>query len=76
MPLVMRISIDLPPVQLQALDRYCVREHVSRAEAVRRAVSQFLGGTAKADLPPGFGGWKHRRADGRRQIETLRAEFR
>ena len=38
---VVRTIIDLPDDQLRKLSDYCQREHVSRAEAIRRAVDKF-----------------------------------
>jgi len=38
---IMRTIIDLPEQDIQDLDGICAREHISRAEAVRRAVSGY-----------------------------------
>ena len=75
----MRTIIELPDAQVKALARFCRREGVSRAEAIRRAVDKLVAGDemaeAQQDLQAGFGLWRGRRTDGRRYVETLRAEW-
>lgn len=71
----MRTIIDLPDDQLEALDACCVREGISRAEAVRRAVA----GHVKAQLRPAvqraFGLWRDRREDALEIEARLRSEW-
>ena len=55
----MRTIVDLPLEQLQQLDELCRREEVSRAEAVRRAVTLLLNSEA-ASPEQAFGLWKDR----------------
>jgi Ribbon-helix-helix protein, copG family len=38
----MRTIIDLPDEQIRALDEFCRRKKISRAEAVRQAVAHLL----------------------------------
>lgn len=75
----MRTIIELPDTQVKALARFCRREGVSRAEAIRRAVDKLVtsGEMAEAQqgLQAGFGLWRGRRPDGRSYVEALRAEW-
>ncbi|MFN0093569.1 MAG: ribbon-helix-helix protein, CopG family [Dehalococcoidia bacterium] len=63
----MRTIIDLKPEQLEHLGKYCERERISRAEAIRRAVDKFVEEPAEdqeaefqAALHAAFGMWKDR----------------
>jgi len=72
----MRTIVDLPDDQLGALARLCEEQKISRAEAVRRAVDQMINESASKRKDVGFGIWKHKRLDGRKYTEKLRAEWR
>jgi metal-responsive CopG/Arc/MetJ family transcriptional regulator len=52
-----RTIIDIPSSQLRDLDALCKTHGISRAEAVRRAVDEFLRTTTSVDSE-GFGLWK------------------
>ena len=52
-----RTIIDIPAAQLQDVDRLCKLLNISRAEAVRRALSDFIAGNAEVNTE-GFGLWK------------------
>ena len=72
--------MDLPEEQIAALDSYCEEANVSRAEAVRRAVSEFVPVKKREEKRsikdhPGFGSWKHKKIDGLEYQEKLRAEW-
>ncbi|MFN0093571.1 MAG: ribbon-helix-helix protein, CopG family [Dehalococcoidia bacterium] len=61
----MRTIVDLQPEQLEHLGKYCAREGVSRAEAIRRAVDKLVEEPAEdkeaariAALRSAFGAWK------------------
>ncbi len=76
----MRTIVDLPEEQIAALDNYCEEENVSRAEAVRRAVSEFVPAKAKEKKrsiknDPGFGSWKNLNIDGLEFQGKIRAEW-
>lgn len=77
----MRTIIDLPEEQLQSLAVLCEREGISRAEAIRRAVSTMLKNTeaTKKDeaLKAVFGMWKDREdiGDSVEYQRKLRAEW-
>ena len=61
-----RTIIDIPQPQLQEVDTLCKLLGISRAEAVRRALSDYMqnNDTVKTD---GFGLWKAPAADRLRQ---------
>ncbi len=70
----MRTIIDVPADQLDALDDVCRRDHISRAEAIRRAVALLLrqrGGAPEQ----AFGLWRDRRTDGLAYERSLRDEW-
>ena len=75
----MRTIVDLPEEQLQWLASLCVREGISRAEAIRRAVEASMQRDEKADfkraLDAAFGMWKDRGIDGVEYQRELRAEW-
>lgn len=77
----MRTIVDLPEDQIERLRDYCQREHVSRAEAVRRGVEALLVDREKkrvelkAALDATFGMWKHRGIDTDTYLRELRAEW-
>ena len=75
----MRTIVELPDAQIKALARFCRREGVSRAEAIRRAVDKLVAdgemAEAQQNLQAGFGLWRGRKLDGRRHVEALRAEW-
>jgi metal-responsive CopG/Arc/MetJ family transcriptional regulator len=52
-----RTIVDIPESQLQEVDRLCELLHISRAEAVRRALRDFVlrNDDVRTD---GFGLWK------------------
>ena len=73
----MRTIIDLPPAQLDALDAWCRREGISRAEAIRRAVAATVGQQTTAARAAAFGLWRgRRRPDGLAYQRRIRREWR
>jgi Arc/MetJ-type ribon-helix-helix transcriptional regulator len=75
----MRTIVDLPEDQIQRLRDYCEREHVSRAEAVRRGVETLLAQTKREEttriLKEAFGSWKHLGIDADTYVRGIRAEW-
>lgn len=75
----MRTIVELPDTQIKALARFCRREGISRAEAIRRAVDKLVAGgertEAQQNMRAGFGLWQGRQPDGRGYVEALRAEW-
>ena len=70
---IMRTIIDLPVDQVEALDTICRREQISRAEAIRRAVSMLI--REAADPGDAFGLWRERAEDGLAYQQRLRREW-
>ena len=71
----MRTIIELPQDLLSHLDAHCRREHLSRAEAIRRAIDAMLAGRSKADVAGAFGLWRDRAKDAHEELERLRDEW-
>ena len=71
----MRTIIDVPDVQLEALDAWCLLEGVSRAEAIRRAVDVLLERHRAAQARKAFGLWQGRKVDGLKYQQALRREW-
>lgn len=72
----MRTIINLPEDQITALAEVCRREGVSRAEAVRRAVADYLAARQPAGRDEIFGIWHGRSIDGLDYERNLRSEWR
>lgn len=71
----MRTIVDLPDEQVAAVAKLCAREGISRAEAVRRALDQFLALQAPGELEKAYGAWRGRKLKSREQVRKLRAEW-
>jgi metal-responsive CopG/Arc/MetJ family transcriptional regulator len=71
---ILRTIVDLPDHQLEALEIWCEREGISRAEAIRRALDVALAGQRQRGREAQFGAWSGRR-DGRALVDDLRAEW-
>lgn len=73
----MRTIVDLPEDRRRALDAYCARKKISRAEAVRRAVDELLRTEKDEDaiVARAFGAWKHLNLDTDAYLAELRAEW-
>jgi hypothetical protein len=61
----MRTIVDIPNVQLHAVDRLCRQLNISRAEAVRRGLDAFIEQNTAVDTD-GFGLWKEHAAERKR----------
>ena len=72
--ITMRTIVDLPQEQIRKLTLFCRREKISRAEAVRRAVDRFLGGSSASDLRSFFGA-SRTRGNISRRVAKLRREW-
>lgn len=71
---IMRTIVDLPDDQVTALDKICQQKKISRAEAVRRAVSSLLDAEKQTWREAAFGAWSNR-GNARSQVEALRDEW-
>ena len=72
----MRTIIELPDDQIEALDGICRRDGISRAEAVRQAVTLLMRQRGASRSGVAFGLWRGRRGgDGLAYQERLRREW-
>lgn len=72
---IMRTIIELPNDQLIRLEAHCRREKISRAEAIRRAVTAMLSEQLKGDAAGAYGLWRDRASEALAQQERLRNEW-
>jgi metal-responsive CopG/Arc/MetJ family transcriptional regulator len=71
----MRTIIDIPPPMLDELDTLAKREKISRAEAVRRAMAEYLEKRRSSRANAAFGIWKSRKVDALAYEDALRGEW-
>ncbi|TLD69524.1 ribbon-helix-helix protein, CopG family [Phragmitibacter flavus] len=71
----MRTIVDLPDEQLGALSAMCAREGISRAEAIRRALSAMLVEKSARGRDEAFGAWKKKKVDSRELVDKMREEW-
>lgn len=72
---IMRTIVDLPLEQVRSLDLWCQREHISRAEGVRRALNSLLSSQQANPRAEAFGAWSGKKLESRHYVETLRSEW-
>jgi predicted transcriptional regulator len=70
----MRVSVDIPKAQVEALDRLAERQQVSRAAMIRKAVEDILDSQNVDLVKAGFGLWG-RGEDGLSMQRRLRSEW-
>jgi metal-responsive CopG/Arc/MetJ family transcriptional regulator len=72
----MRTVIDIPEQEMRYLTQLSLEDHISRAEAIRRAVSQYLAvrKTTNSDQSA-FGLWNNRKTDGLEYEDQARKEW-
>lgn len=73
--IIMRTIIDLPDPLVRELDSHAKREQVSRAEAVRRAIAEYLSKRPTPKAEAAFGIWKKKKIDALAYIDRLRDEW-
>lgn len=71
----MRTIIELPDPDVEALDALCRRDGISRAEAIRRAVTKHLLENRVGESGAAFGLWRARPVDGLKYQQRLRREW-
>jgi metal-responsive CopG/Arc/MetJ family transcriptional regulator len=71
----MRILIDIPDTQIQALAALCDRVKQPRAVVIRAAVDEYLARHRPQPLQAGFGLWGNAGPDGLDDQRDLRAEW-
>ena len=70
----MRTLVDIPDRQIEDLTTICEAEKVSRAEAIRQAISSYIE-KKKPTAVDAFGLWKSRKVDGLAYQERVRSEW-
>lgn len=70
----MRTIIEIPEEDIKKLDVLCHTFRISRAEAIRRAVNQYLVEN-RPDMEDAFGIWKKRKIDSLRYEKGIRKEW-
>jgi len=73
--IIMRTIVDIPEEDIRKLSNLCKREGISRAEAIRRAISLFLSKHAGKSRQEMFGIWADRDLDGVEYQRDLRKEW-
>ena len=68
--------MDLPEEQIAGLADFCEQERISLAEAVRRAVADYLKARNATERSSFFGMWRNRGIDGVEYQRALRDEWR
>lgn len=71
----MRTIIDIPAQILDEIDALAKREKLSRAEAIRRAMAEYLAKRSVARPDAGFGIWKSRKINSLAYEDALRKEW-
>ncbi len=71
----MRTIIDIPDDLLRAVDSLAKGEKISRAEAIRRAMADYLAKRSTPRLDAAFGVWKSKRIDPLDYEDSLRGEW-
>ena len=75
----MRTIVDIPKDSIDALGSICEKKHISRAEAIRRAVSEFIEQqrclSNVADENKAFGIWSHKQVNALEYEDNIRSEW-
>jgi metal-responsive CopG/Arc/MetJ family transcriptional regulator len=71
----MRTIVDLPDPLVDELDRHADRENLSRAEAVRRAIAEYLARRSAPRTDAAFGIWQKKKIDALTYVDRLRDEW-
>jgi predicted transcriptional regulator len=70
----MRVTVDIPEADIQALDKLAEARRIPRATLIREAVAAFLPRTVAAS--EAFGLWRNRSLDGVDYQRQSRTEWR
>jgi metal-responsive CopG/Arc/MetJ family transcriptional regulator len=71
----MRTIVDIPEALVAQLDALAQRERVSRAEAVRCAIAEYVAKRDVAASDVAFGAWKGKQIDALTFVDRLRDEW-
>ncbi len=72
----MRTLVDIPESMLEQIDDLAKHEKISRAEAVRRAITEYIGKRAQHNPKAAFGIWKLRKINALVYEDKLRKEWK
>lgn len=72
----MRTIVDIPSDLLNEVDALAKREKISRAEAVRLALAEYLGRRGASRPDAAFGIWKSKKVDPLDYEDSLREEWK
>jgi metal-responsive CopG/Arc/MetJ family transcriptional regulator len=73
---VVRTIIELPTDLVKDLDSLAEKQEISRAEAVRRAVTDYISARKSSRSDAAFGIWKSRHIDPLDYQDSLRNDWR
>ena len=71
----MRTIIDIPQNILEGIDALAKAQKISRAEAVRRAMTEYLEKRRRSKPDAAFGIWKSRKIDPLAYEDAIRGEW-
>lgn len=71
----MQTLVELPDEQIEPLEALAEQMQLSRAELIRRAVSDYLQRYQSVDADAAFGLWRERQEDGLAYQERLRSDW-
>jgi metal-responsive CopG/Arc/MetJ family transcriptional regulator len=71
----MRTIIQLSPEQVQGLSGYCEQKGISRARAIREAITELLREKGASERQRGFGLWKGKKIKSREWVDSIRGEW-
>ena len=71
----MRTIIELSADQVQGLSGYCEQKGISRAQAIRDAVTELLKAKGASERQRAFGLWKGKKIKSREWIDAIRGEW-
>ena len=75
MTMIMRTIIEIPEKQLERMKPVLQSEGISRAELIRRAISEYLKHYQQTDEFSAFGLWSDNPKDGLKYQDELRSEW-
>ena len=73
--IIMLTVLDIPAHLVEEIDAIARQEQISRAEAVRRAIADYLASRSAPRPDAGFGIWKNRGVDSVASKDKLRSEW-
>ena len=71
----MQTLIDIPAAELERLEEICRHQRLSREEALRQAVAEYVDRHGDLAGDEAFGLWRDRGEDGLAYQQRLRAEW-